>query len=207
VKNLFWLLIVLFSFDCSAQALQPGGALEVHVRDLKGNPIAEATVYAVASDNTRGRVPRFRTDANGIVLLKGLRPGTYEVHAFKESEGYADTLFAFFSTQNTKAWQFAEVVPNRTTKLTLELGPRAARLKISVRDDKKNRVGGSLLLSRIDDPKQTLEMGTSGETIMLVPPTPFRFKFEADGYRPWRSEILKPRPDETIEVTVNLRKK
>jgi len=208
VKKPILLFAVLLSVHCLTQALdQGGGALDVYVRDSRGNPVADATVYAMPSGQVRGRVPRFKTDANGVVLLKGLPPGDYEVHAFKESEGYADTLFAFFSVPNTKAWRFAEVVRNRNTKLTLELGPKCARLKILTKDGRKTGVGGSLLLSRIDDPNQTLQMAINGEAVMLVPPIPIRFKFEADGYRPWQSAVLKPRPDETIEITINLRRK
>lgn len=205
MKRTFLSLILLIGVQFSAQAFNQGGTLEVYVRNLRGDPISEANVYAMASGHIRGRVPRFKTDVNGVVLLKGLPAGDYEVHAYKESEGYADTFFAFFATSNKKAWQRVQVVPSKTTNVVLELGPKVAKLKLVVRNERGQTVGGSLLFSRLDNPALTLQMAITGDAIVLVPPVPFRFRFEAHGYQAWQSKILKPKPDETIELNIRLK--
>jgi hypothetical protein len=45
---------------------------------------------------------------------------------------------------------------------------------------------------------------TIGVGELLVPPVPLSFEVVADGYQVWKSNLLKPRSNETLEVTVRL---
>jgi hypothetical protein len=132
--------------------------------------------------------------------MPGLVPGSYEIHAYKETEGYPDTFFAFFATSNKKAWQVVNVIADRTTRVILELGPKYAKLNLTVKTEQGDRVRASVNFSR---PDQTHPLATGGGEL-LVPPVPFLFEVVADGYQVWKSRILKPPPNETLEVMVRL---
>src|SRR6267143_64476 len=190
------ILVILVAAFCSTAAAGGYGTPDISVRDLSGKPIGEATVYAIYSERVGSRIPRFRSDSAGKLVLRGLPPGSYEVYAFKESEGYADTFFAFFATYNKKAWQVVQVYGGRTTNVVLELGPKCATLKLVVRNEQGAAVGGTLIFTRPDQP-HPYQQGISGDTSVLVPPVAFRFKIEAEGYEVWQSKVLRPRPDET----------
>jgi protocatechuate 3,4-dioxygenase beta subunit len=140
--RLLFILIVLLGASIPAAAFVGAGALEINVQDLNGKPVPQATVYAIYAERVGGRVPRFTADAEGRVGIRNLSPGTYEIHAFKESEGYPDTFFSFFINGNQKAWKVVDVYADRTTHVKLQLGPRYATLKLFVTDENGKPSGG-----------------------------------------------------------------
>ena len=182
------------------------GSIAGVVRDLNGAPVAEASVYAVNVENIRSRF-NAHTDSNGSFVLRDVPPGTYSVHAHKESEGYPDTFFSFFSMGNKKAWRQVEVEVGRATEvLVLELGPKYAVLELSIEDERGNYVGSSLTFARVDDPKRTYMVGSAPKMKLLVPPVAFRFQIRAKGYQTWQSKRLKPRSGETVSVKASLKR-
>jgi Carboxypeptidase regulatory-like domain len=206
-------LILLLFRPVSAQ--EGFGTITGVVHDLDGTPISEATVYTVDYTNLRRRV-HTTTDENGHFVLRNVPAGTVSIHAYKESAGYADTFFSFF-TITKKAWQTVQVEGERTTDgVALELA-KYATLKLSIQNEQGEAVGATLIFTRVDNPKQPYSVGSdlSGSTVMLVPPVPFRLQIRADGYEVWqyeadagskRSNVLKPQAGETFEWLVRLRR-
>jgi hypothetical protein len=206
MKSLLISLLLLIAVVASAQAQGGVGSIEGVVRDLNGKPIAKATVYGYQVDNVRHRITT-TTDSSGKFILKEILAGGYIIHAYKESEGYADTLFSFFANGNKKAWRPVTVHASRKIKdINLTLGPKYAVLKISIRDEHGNPSGASLTFVRMDDPKRPYQRGgdLSGELSMLVPTVPFRVRAEREGYKPWDSDLIRPQPGQTVSISARL---
>ena len=200
MKTVLLSLLLLVAASVSAAAQGGTGTLDILVRDLNGNPITGATVSANYSKRVGSRILQFKADSAGRLLLRGLPLGSYELHAYKEAEGYPDTFFSFFATGNKDAWRFAEVYADRTTNVVLKLGPKYAKLNLTIKNEQGNWVGASVIFNRPDQPHPL----TTGARELLVPPVPFRFEVAADGYLVWKSKLLRPRSNETVEVSVRL---
>lgn len=204
-KLLCFLVLILAAASATGQ--NTTGSIEGSVRDLNNTPIAQATVYAYTIDNMRRRITT-TTDSNGQYAFRDLPPGSYQVHAYKESEGYADNFFSFF-VNSRKGWRTARVQAGRTVRdVVIELGPKYATLKLYVRDEFDKPSGSSLTFIREDDPKRPYSRGgdLNGTVTMLVPAVPFRITVDKEGYRRWTSERLNPQPGQTINVTARLKR-
>src|SRR5687768_11679186 len=130
MKALRLSLLLLIAFVPSVQAQQRPGSIEGFVADLSGKPITNATVYGYHVENIRYRITT-TTDSSGKFIFKAVPPGRYNIHAYKESEGYADTMFSFFANGNKRAWRLVTVQPNQKSReISLTLGPKYAVLKI-----------------------------------------------------------------------------
>jgi hypothetical protein len=177
------------------------------VRDLSGAPIAEANVYGIDSENIKRRIST-TTDSAGRFRFSNLRPGTYELRAYKESEGYPDTFFAFFYAGNSKNWKSVRVDSGRTLEgFMLQLGPKYARLKLLIMDEKGNSVGGGVWFRRAQDVKRIYGVGVAPNAELLVPPVPFRFEIEKEGYALWRSKLITLQSGQTLSITARLKRR
>jgi hypothetical protein len=206
MKALLISLLLLIAVVTSTQAQEGLGSIEGIVHELDGKPITKATVYGYRVDNVRHRITT-TTDSTGKFIFKGVPPGGYNIHAYKESEGYADTMFSFFANGNKKAWRPVTVHANQKMKdINLTLGPKYAVLKISIRDQYDKPSGASLTFIRMDDPKRPYQRGgdLSGELSMLVPAVPFRVRAERAGYKPWNSDLIRPQPGQTVSISALL---
>jgi hypothetical protein len=204
MKTILLSLIILL--DLSPVRTQVGdGSIEGVIRDLSGAAVAKASVYAYDYYNFRKRI-NTTADSDGRFVFRDVPSGTYIVHAYKENEGYPDTFFSFFDAGNHKAWRRVEVEAEQTTNANLELGPKYAVLKLSIKDEQGNSISGSLTFTRVDDPKRPYGVGVTPNAELLVPPVPFRFQIEAKGYQIWQSKIIRPRSGETVSVTARLKR-
>lgn len=187
---------------------QAKGTIQGVIRDLDGTPIAGAEVYAYDRNRANVRTARFNavSDSQGRFVLRGLPPATYSVHAYKTSEGYADTFFSFFDLGNRKAYRTVDLEVPETADVVLELGPKYALLKLAVTDEEGTLVPVGLNFFKGDTPER-MEFATSvrrkGE--VLVPPIPFKVVIESDGLESWTSELMHPKPGEVISLTVRLK--
>jgi len=115
------LIVVHFAspYVC-CQSTTGTGILYGVISDLSGSPIANAEVYAIDSEDFRTRFSTLTSD-DGSFLLK-VRPGDYEIHAFKEADNYPDTFFSFFSTTNKEGWQRVHVPVGGSIPISLKIG-------------------------------------------------------------------------------------
>ncbi|HJP90760.1 MAG TPA: carboxypeptidase-like regulatory domain-containing protein [Pyrinomonadaceae bacterium] len=206
MKPLLICLLFSIAVEPSVRAQEGSASIEGFVRDLSGKPITEATVYGYEVDNVHRRIST-TTDSTGKFIFKRVAPGQYNLHAYKESDGYADTMFSFFANGNKKAWRPVTVQANQKIKdVNLTLGPKYAVLKISVRDEDGQPSGASLIFTRLDDPKRPYQRGgdLSGELTMLVPAVSFRVRVERAGSQPWNSEVIRPEPGGNVSISARL---
>jgi hypothetical protein len=183
------------------------GNLEGVVHDLFHIAIVGANVYAVNANDMRKRF-EVVTGSNGKLFIGNLSPGTYELHAYKESAGYADTFYSFFAAENKNSWRWVRVTSEHTTAgVLLEIGPKCALLKLSIRDERGRPISGSLTFTRLDDVKRPYSRGAdlSGETEILLPSTRFRLDIQNIGCEVWHSGTMNPRPGENLSVIARLK--
>jgi len=196
------------------------GSVQGVVLDEGGNPVSGATVYA--EDMRR---PIFASsDATGTYTLPDVPVGVAYVFAFKESDGYPNEFWAFYTTNNDHSMLKIEVKPGQvTTGANFHLGPKAAYLKVDATDEKGLPVEVSYKLERDDQP---MPLNTSVPTdprivgggfingVMLVPPVLFRLTVLADGYEPWhygganwqgRVGLITLKSGKTLKLSVRLR--
>src|SRR5712664_3795639 len=76
------------------------GSVEGVVLDQQGKPIADADVHVLLQEDMRRTVASTTTDSAGKFTLHDLPAGGVYVYANKESDGYPDAFFAFFTTPN-----------------------------------------------------------------------------------------------------------
>lgn len=202
MKAVILTLLILFGLT-SVSAQTEAGTIEGVVQTLKGIPIADASVYAIDLNNIRKRF-KTTTTSDGTFVIRGVPPSDYSVHAYKESEGYADTFYAFFG-MNKEAWRRIDVQAGSVNSLVLKLS-KYATLKLSIEDEQGNPVGGSLTFRRVDAPEMPYMAGVSPNMDILVPPVPFRFEIEAEGYEIWHSPLIKPRPGQKVPVRARLKR-
>jgi carboxypeptidase family protein len=203
-------LIALLSFTgLEAGHAQPSlGVIEGSVWNLSGKPISGATVYAYNTDRMTGNFRRFTTVTNshGAFALGDLPPGNYRVHAYKEADGYGDTFFYFFTTNNKSAWKNVQVTSGPAQNVKLELGPKCARLEISIKNGSEQPIKGGLSFWRAGQTgSPSYSTSVEPETSMLVPPVPFRFDVEAKGYETWHSRTFSPRSGEILKLAIQLK--
>jgi hypothetical protein len=134
------LILMLLFFATQVQQPSPHetndlGGVRGTVVDQNGNPIEGARVYVVGDNDPPMSHPTVAsTNAHGEFVLDQILARRVKVHAYKESDYYADVKFAF--NIPTK-WDVpeVEVKPGQTvTGVVVRLGQRAAKLHLYVRD-------------------------------------------------------------------------
>jgi Carboxypeptidase regulatory-like domain len=207
MKRFLIALYISLAAAGSVTAQEWVGTIEGSVRDLQGKPIEGATVYAYDTAHMSGRFERHTTVSHrsGAFSLPNLPAGEYRIHAYKPSEGYADTFFLFFTTENKKAWKTVRVSGGRTAVANLSVGPKYAKLKISIRNQFGVPLGGGLSFRKMGAPSASYSIGVNADSELLVPPQAFEVEVITTDYEPWKSQVLNPRPEETINLTVRLK--
>jgi len=220
-----WLLSLLLAvLSCpgllksSAQTLQPAnlGSVEGVVLNQQGKPIADADVHALLQEDMRRTVASTTTDSAGKFTLHDLPAGGIFVYANKESDGYPDAFFAFFTTPNGQYQVAVKVEAGQVVSgVTMKLGAKFAYLKFNVTDESGRHIAAALVFTREDQPG-SFQTGTTGENTMMVPPVPFRLTIQAEGYEPWhygganyagKAGLIALKPGQTLSLDVRLRKK
>jgi hypothetical protein len=193
-------LTILFLFPSIASFSQTSvnpslGSVEGVVLGEDNRPLSGASVYGLPEKDMRREIWA-TSDNAGRFTLQNVPAGNVYVLAFKESEGYPNKFYAFYKVKTAHSSVKLEIKPGETANVTIQLGPKAAYLKVDAINEKGKPVTvGSYQLDRDDVPGP---YGTSVSTdprlvgvgfingVMLVPPVPFRLTVRADGYEPWR---------------------
>jgi len=136
--------------------------------------------------------------------LPNLPAAEYRFHAYKLSEGYPDTFFAFFANNNKNASKTVSVTAGRTITVHLALGPKCAKLRVIIRNEYGIPVDGGLSFTRAGEETSEYSIGVKADSEFLVPLVPFEVEVTANNYETWKSSILTPRSEETIKLNVRL---
>lgn len=194
------------------------GSIQGELLDRDSKPITGATVYAVLEENMVTQVAYATTDSAGKFSLSNLPAGVMYIFAYKESDGYPNSLSAFFTPNGHPPAWLTLGAGQTVTGLTVKMGARAAYLKLSVTDENGKRLAAQLRFTRDDQPDQYLGTATNldGEVSMMVPSLPFRLAVEEDGYEPWhygganwqgKAGLITLKSGHTLTLNVRLRKK
>jgi len=197
-------VLLILTLALVAQGQTGPSSIKGVVEDLNGIPIADATVYGVDPNNVKKRITT-RGDSQGKFKFTDVTPGTYELRAYKESDGYADTFFGFFDVGNTRSSRIVQVTATGdVSDVVLRLGPKYARLRLTIIDENGVSVDGALWFIKGSGTKRVYGVGVAANAEVLVPPVAFEFEIEKKGYALWRSKLLLPKSDETIRVRAHL---
>jgi hypothetical protein len=222
-------LLMVFSLSSLPVAAQDQavtlGSIQGVILGYDGMPLPGANVWALPEQDMRYPIST-TSDAAGMFILRNIPIGSVYVLGFKESEGYPYEFYAFYKTKNDRSSAKVEAKAGAVTSgVTIQLGPKAAYLKVNATDEKGVPVQVGYQLDRDDMPGP---FSTSVPTdprlvgvgfikgIMLVPPVPFRLTVVADGYEPWhygganwqgKAGLITLKSGETLSLDVRLRKK
>lgn len=213
------LFALMFCVPCLCGQTEPSaGAIEGRVINEEGIGIKEATVYAVAAEDIRSRITT-KSGAGGAFSMTGLPAGNFYLHAYKESAGYPDDLFAFFNTNIGSPVKVPVAAGQTTFDVRIQLGPPAGYLRLSIRNDQDAPVAAQLEFTRIDlGIRGTYKTAVAAEpkVTIMVPPRAFRLTIEADGYAPWHyggdlwqedAGLISLKSGEHLDLTVQLKRR
>jgi len=198
------------------QTKQSHAVVEGRVVTNDGMPVANATVYALRDCRSFLNV----TDDQGNFTLPVLA-GKHRISAYKESDGYPDLLWSFYSeAYGREGFPIVNVEENQIVRgVIVRLGPEASRLFIRVIDARTKRPirDASLALNHKGKPETRFEPGGTkmdGEFDTLIPASlPINVVLKAPGYKTWRyvkggsvdRDVIRLRPGSSIEMTVELK--
>lgn len=201
-----------------SQSGERNGTVEGQVVTREGLPVANAMVYAFQL----GGSPLASTNTEGKFTLTNLSAGKHLIIAYKESDGYPNLVWTFYSeAYGNNGKLVVNVEENKTVRgATVRLGPKAARLLIRVLDAKTRRAirDASLELSHKGKPNTRFEPGVTnidGEFDTLIPPfRPINVVVKAPGYKAWRyangrspdRDAIRLLPGASKEMTVELKR-
>src|SRR5438874_4832539 len=104
------------------------GAIEGHVYDPDGQPVAKATVYAERIDALMHGAVYGLSDSEGKFLIEGIPLGTYILYAAKEEDGYARTTSRFYYRDDIVYPQAIVQEQQTTPNVIVSLRPKLAQL-------------------------------------------------------------------------------
>lgn len=196
------------------------GGIEGKVVDDNGQPISGAEVLAEKSGFLSGKIPRALTDKLGKFAFKELSPGTYELNAKKDDDGYPISDSAFHYGRTTAKIQVTVNENQVTRNVIVKIGIKMGLLVIHVVNaaTKEPIKKSKVTLRRLDNPEFKYITGPydaeGANKKIPAPASPFTVEVSAPGYEIWRyrkegsrkqADSLQVAPGETKELTVPLR--
>jgi Carboxypeptidase regulatory-like domain len=184
------------------QAVQMG-CIKGTVLDMQGTGVPGAKIQTSPGDEETFSPARWTsTDSHGQFSIDGVQPGRYVV--FTTAAGYPQSL--------TQAGMVAHVtVPSdvQCAKATIGLGPKAAKLRVTVVDGVTQQPINKAEVSLHGD--FVKQGGWSQRAIGDQVPVPALTQFTVDagaaGYEPSQETISPIQPEQTKEITVALQPK
>lgn len=124
------------------------------VVDERGTAVPKAEVQIDPLERAPGSsiVRSVETDNQGAFLITPLEPTNYKLFAMKETQGYPNTAFAFYSNNIFPVVSLTPTVP--AADVLLRVGPPAGVLSGRIRDATTGRevVPHAFVLRRASDP-------------------------------------------------------
>lgn len=168
------------------QEVPPAGVITGRVLNSEGRTVAQATVFAEREGFLSGIQPISITDEKGKFLIKGLRPGVYQVYASKEEDGYPLPI-STFNMGNSVTEQKVVVSQDQTTEVVVNLATKGAKLTGRIVDATTAEPiqDARMTLRRVDNPKFYLMTGVNKRGIykVLVPSDAFTIEVSAPNYQ------------------------
>jgi hypothetical protein len=206
---------VLFTTAAPSQDVQTAlaGSVQGVVLDSQHNPVPDAVVFGLPEGDMTHQI-RGTTGLTGAFTLKGVPPGRIYIDAYKESAGYPYGFFAFFKTKDDRTPVNVAVQPGQVTKnIVIQLGSKAAYIRIDLSDDHGAAVGAAQLVFTRDDVRGVYKRTIHNDELCMVPPVPFRLTVEATGYESWhygqersqdKNGLIALKPGQTLRIQVHL---
>jgi len=201
----------------ASQSKERYGTVEGRVVTREGLPVANATVYAFKL----GGSPLASTNIEGKFALTNLSAGKHVIIAYKESDGFPNLVWSFYSeVYGNDGKLVVSVEENQIVRdATIRLGPKAGRLLIRVIDAKTKLPirDASLALNHKRKPETRFQPSATkmdGEFDTLIPPSlPINVVVKAPGYKTWRyvkggsvdRDAIRLRTGSSKEMTVELK--
>lgn len=212
-------VIVSLALSCSALYFQSGNCPQCSISGTvineRGAPVSGARVRV---DPLEGRprsdvVESVESDDKGHFVLADLKATTYKIFAMKESAGYPNTAFAFYSNHEFQTVSLSAAHP--TANLIVKIGPRAGIIRGMVRSAATGQpVDVALLLRRASAPQNWMSISEPPNFKAQIPAdTDVILEVSAPGYRTWYfggpMDTLKRTPirlksDEELTLNIQL---
>jgi len=180
-------LILALSSLLSYSSGQPSGSIRGTVINEKGLPVQAARVEVdpLGGPPRSDLVREAETDKDGRFSIVNLELQAYKVFAMKESDGYPDTSFAFYSNHIFPTVTLTATAPG--VDMVLKIGPPAGVIKGTVRDASTGKpVNAGFVLRRASDPDNWVSLSQPAEFRVLVPPAmDIIVEVSAQGFRTW----------------------
>ncbi len=176
-------MLAVLAFSAALQAGRgTSGSVAGVVLDGEGRPLAEATVFI----GTLANSPRAVTDADGRFKLDSVPAGLVGLNAFKESAGYPYDMFSFYLMPGARLPKFELAEGETRPNVIIQLGAKAAYLRLYVTTQNGLPIDTSLSFSRPDLGRYgDYQRGAKSGDVIPVPPVPFRLTVSAHGFRIW----------------------
>jgi hypothetical protein len=180
------------------------GVIQGQVVTSEGKPVPNAIVYSFEY----GRLPLNVTDERGHFTLKDVPARKHWIVAYKESDGFPNPLWSFYSESHMmEGFPVVKVEANQTVRnVIVRLGPKLGRLVITVLSarTKQSIRDASVVLNHKGKPKTRFESGATNPdgTFDLLIPTDVAINVtvSAPGYKTWRYVNEKSTERDAIRV-------
>lgn len=182
-RLLFPLILSIYSI-CSQSSAQEPGSVQGAVLDEEGKSVVAAHVQVEPLGKVLSSpVRETETDKTGHFLIDNLQLGSYKTFAMKESAGYPDTAFAFYSNQVFSTVTLTTNAPK--VDLMLKIGPPSGVVNGLVTNAiTQELVSASFLLRRASDFENWISLSQRPQYRVLLPPnTDVLLEVSAAGYK------------------------
>ena len=195
------------------QVQPPVGSIHGVVVNELGQPVIAAKVFADLLDGLQHAKALIsaETDNEGKFTVDRLEWGPYRIDAQKESEGYPDTSFDFYSEGRTFT---ASVSPGKpVANIRVVIGPKAGVISGSIADAITGApVNATFNMRRVRSPNMFIGTSVPPQFRVLIPPrTEVLVEVHAPGYNVWyypgsssQSAPLRLQSSETVTLDVKL---
>ena len=190
------------------QGMGQHGSISGRVFNRERKAMAGAVVYAEKEHFMMGIMPFAQTDEQGMFTITALEPGTYQVYAAKEQDGYPLPTYPFYSGGTVIIPQVSVAAGKVTPDVAVFLAPKALKLTGRVKDAVSNRSinRAQITLRRVDNPNYFFQTGldAQGSFKILVPAVAVQVEVTAPGYKKRDLGTLTMKPTETNSLNVVL---
>lgn len=183
-KNLPTLALLFITLASQQPPNRTTASVTGTVQDGNGSPISGANVQAILESDYKKQFPDI-TDSNGRFAISELPAGTFFLQAYKESDGYPQSFFAFFSRPGMQFPSITLKPGEAISGAVIKLGAKAARINLDIASQDGKPLDAALSFSRPDVVNGSYSVGVNSKTSLLVPPVPFKLTVESNGYKPW----------------------